>query len=233
MTTPPTATRRGAARHVILAVATAALLAACSSTDPDAASTGSTSPTTPASTSSAVPTATVGPSTIAPSQTSAPTEAAGAHLPSGPDGRYEVGDTYSDGEIVFTYEGLAAVPLDPLGAYTDGSCFIVLGTVEVPPDSPRAADGMGTEFRASFSPIFDGTVDEEQDDEFFNCDVAPVQDLGYTQSTTTAVAPNESATVWLDAIWESPERAGTMEAFRLYGSDDSVFTTEVTVDLTE
>ncbi len=36
--------------------------------------------------------------------------------------------------------------------------------------------------RPSVDPIFAGVADDEQDNEFFNCDVAPVTAIGYTQA---------------------------------------------------
>lgn len=161
------------------------------------------------------------------------TEAAAEHLPSGDDGRYVVGDTYTDTEMLFTYEGLAAVPFDSQGEYSEGECYMVLGTVETLPDVPRLSEGDTIPFRPSFDPILDGTPDTEQSNEFFNCDVDPVQELGYTQSGTTELAAGESATVWLDAIYVAPDQVDTLEGFRLYGMDDSTFAAEVTQDLTE
>lgn len=164
----------------------------------------------------------------------APTESGGGqYSASGPDGRYVVGDTYSDTEMLFTYEGLAAVPFDDQGEYAEGECYLVLGSVEVLPDVPRLADGGTIAFRPSFDPIFDGTPDEEQSNEFFNCDVDPAQELGHTQSGTTELAAGETAAVWLDAIYVSPDRVDTLDGFRLYGMDDATFAAEVTQDLTE
>lgn len=234
----PPAHRRPSAR-LVLAVTTAALLVACSSAQPELASTGDASPSAAATTTGVDPATSDAPTTDAttgasPTEASAaPTEtAASEYAPSGPGGRYAAGDTYSDGEVLFTYEGLATVPLNSSGDYDEGACYFVLGTVEVLPGGPMAGDGGVIVFRPSLDPIFDGTADEEQSNEYFNCDVDPVTELGYVQGSVTELGVGETAKVWVDAIYESPERAGTLEAFRLFGMDDIAFTTEVTQDLT-
>jgi hypothetical protein len=164
-----------------------------------------------------------------PAEEAAPPAEPEAEVPAGgsaPDGRFQVGDQYNDGEFIFTYEGLATVPLDPLGNYTDGECYFVLGSIEALPAE------FSRDFSPAVDPIFAGVADQEQNDEFFNCDVGPVTAIGYTQSPVTTVAPGDTATVWLDAIYVSPERAGTLDGFRLFGADELSFVADVTQDLT-
>ncbi len=151
---------------------------------------------------------------------------------SGPDGTYVVGDTFVDVDFDFTYEGLVQVPLDTLGKYTEGECYFAIGTAEYREDSPSASISSTDSFRASFAPIIAGTVDKDQDDEFFNCDASVVGAAGYEQSTTADVPLGESLPVWLDAIYLSPDRVGQLDGFQLYGSEDLVFSAEVTQDLT-
>jgi hypothetical protein len=149
---------------------------------------------------------------------------------SGPDGVFLVGDTYSDGDFDFTYEGLVKVPLDSLGEYSEGECFYAIGTVtflEGPVSQVTDRDS----FRASFAPIIGGAVDTEQDDEFFNCDAGAMGDLGYTQSVTTDVAIGDTVGVWLDAIYLAPDQIGQLDGFQLYGDETLVFAAEVTEDV--
>ena len=135
-----------------------------------------------------------------------------------------MGDQYSDGEFVFTFEGLAAVPLDPVGDYTEGECYFVLGSAE--------ALSRFEIYRPSVDPIFAGVADNDQDNEFFNCDVDPVTAIGYTQAVDTSIETGDTAMVWLDAIYVTPERAGTLDGFRIFDSDDLTFAADVTQDLT-
>lgn len=207
-----------AVRLAVGSVAVTTLLVGCGSDEPDATAETSEDAAPADDTAEG-----------APAEDAAPAEEPEAEVPvggSGPDGRFQAGDQYNDGEFIFTYQGLAAVPLDPLGNYTDGECYFVLGSVEaLPADFSRT-------FGAAVDPIFAGVVDQEQNDEFFNCAVGPVTALGYTQSPVTTVASGETATVWLDAIYVSPARAGTLEGFRLFGSDELNFVADVTQDLT-
>ncbi len=48
----------------------------------------------------------------------------------------------------------------------------------------------------------------------------------------TNVEPGDTAMVWLDAIYVAPERAGTLDGFRIFDSDDLTFAADVTQDLT-
>lgn len=142
----------------------------------------------------------------------------------GPDGVYQVGDVFSDGDVLFTYEGLVQVSYDQLGSYSDGECYFAIGTV-------TAVTEFAGAFRPSFDPIFDGVPDREQNNQFFDCSFEPVQTLGYVQGTVTDLTVGDSVMIWLDAIYVSPERAGTLDGFRLYGMDDMTFSAEVTQNL--
>lgn len=149
---------------------------------------------------------------------------------SGPDGIYLVGDTFTDGDFLFVYEGLVKVPLDPLGAYSDGECFFAIGSatfIEGPSSQLSDFDS----FTPAFNPIIAGTLDTEQNDEFFNCDAQAIGALGYSQTGTTDITLGETAPVWLDAIYLAPEQSGQLEGFELYGSADLVFEAEVTSDV--
>lgn len=167
-----------------------------------------------------------------PTDTGAPVEPAEPAGGSGPDGTYEVGDTYSDLDFDFTYEGLVTVPLDSQGEYTEGTCYFAIGSARFKEDSPTAEFSTSDAFSPSFDPIIAGSLDAAQNDEFFNCDASVVGAAGYTQTSTTNVPVGESAPVWLDAIYLSPDQDGQLEGFQLYGDETLRFSAEVTEDLT-
>ena len=220
MTQPTSPPRPGVPRGLATSVSALALLlaAGCSSDDTDA---GTDPPdTTPQ------PSAAGG--EPSPVDTGAPAEPTGG---SGPDGTYVVGDTYSDVDFEFTYEGLVEVPLDSQGAYRDGTCYFAVGSAVFKEDSPTAEFSTSGVFRPSFDPIIAGALDSEQNDEFFNCDASVVGDAGYTQTSTTNVPVGESSSVWLDAIYLSPDQDGQLEGFQLYGDEALRFSAEVTEDL--
>lgn len=156
-----------------------------------------------------------------------PNEATGG---SGPDGTYVVGDTYSDGDFEFTYEGMVKVPLDSQGEYSEGECFFAVGSVTFLA-GPMSEVTDSDAFSPAFAPIIGGALDTEQNDEFFNCDSGAVGDLGYEQSATTDIAVGDTAGVWLDAIYLSPDQTGQLDGFQLYGDETLAFSPEVTEDV--
>ena len=193
------------------------LLAACGSSDESDGSDGAPPSDAPALTEAPAP------------EETPPAETAGED-DGVPDGPYRVGDTYTDGDFEFVYEGLVKVPFDSQGAYTEGECYFAVGSVTFI-EGPSSQTVDSDSFSPAFNPIIGGVVDTEQNDEFFNCDAQAVGSLGYSQTSTTDVALGETAKVWLDAIYVAPDRSGQLEGFQLYRVDDLIFEAEVTTDV--
>lgn len=159
-----------------------------------------------------------------------PAESEGEPGGSGPDGLYLVGDVYNDGDFEFTYGGLAQTGFDTEGAYTDGECYFVMGTVERI-EGPGAAIAGPDTFSPASSPIFAGVLDEDQNDEFFNCDFGAMTDAGFSQSVRTGLEVGDSADIWLDAVYVDPTRVGQLESVQLYGVNGPLFDAQVTQEL--
>ncbi len=149
---------------------------------------------------------------------------------SGPGGLYMAGDVFDDGEFEFTYGGLIKTSLNPEGEHADGECYFMVGTAKRT-KSTAGADLETDTFPPSVTPIFAGTADKEQNNEFFNCDYQAMTDAGFLQTHDAELAIDQSADIWLDAIYVTPARAGQLESVALFGSEDLLFDAEVTQDL--
>lgn len=159
-----------------------------------------------------------------------PDDSVGEAGASGPDGTFLVGDVYNDGDFEFTYGGLVQTGLDSQGDYTDGECYFMVGTVERIEGPGAAIDGPDS-FTPAITPIFGGVGDEEQHDEFFNCDFRAMADEGFVQTFDAALEVGDSTDIWLDAVYVDPTRVGQLESIQLFGSSGPLFDVQVTQDL--
>ncbi len=149
--------------------------------------------------------------------------------PDSPDGgRYDVGDTYTDGEFDAVYLGLAKIPVGP-DIWPDGACYTVLleATYLDPYDYGNDR----------FSPSVDGYLTDgrvaDGDDSGVGCDQKVLADSGYERAVDTSIASGETAKIYSGAFHVSAADVGLLDVATLFGGGpESGLVAEVTLDLT-
>ena len=137
---------------------------------------------------------------------------AGSAPESPADGRYQVGDTYTDGEFNAVYLGLAEIPLGP-DIWPDGACYAPLFEVTY-----TDAFGLGPN---SFSPAVDGYLTDgriaDDDNTGVGCDTKVFVDAGYVRGVDSILDKDESAKVYGTPFRVAAADAGLLDIVTLYG----------------
>ncbi len=129
------------------------------------------------------------------------------------DGRYRVGDTYTDGEFAAVYLGLVEIPLGP-DIWPDGACYAIAWDATYLDPAGFGSD----EFRPSIDAyLADGRLGDN-DQTGVGCDQKVLEPAGYARGIETTIAGGETVRIYSGPFRVAAADIGAIDIITLFGS---------------
>ena len=144
------------------------------------------------------------------------------------DGRYRVGDTYTDGEFSAVYLGLIEIPLGP-DIWPDGACYAVAWDATFLDPLEFGSD----EFQPAVDAyLLDGRVADD-DQTGVGCDQKVLPPAGYERGIETTIAAGETVRIYSGPFRVAAADIGSVDIVALFGSGpETGLDPEITATLT-
>ena len=144
------------------------------------------------------------------------------------DGRYRVGDTYTDGEFDAVYLGLVEVPLGP-DIWPDGACYAIAWDATYLDPAGFGSD----EFRPSIDAYLTDGRQGDDDQTGVGCDQTVLPPAGYARGIETMISAGETVRIYSGPFRVAAADIGMIDIITLFGSGpETGLDPEVTSTLT-